>query len=172
MDLDNLGCGWTRRPPKSSASRHIRQLRTDLDGPNLATDQKAGVRARDGIQDRVAVQTRRPKEWIRNRSVARDEVVFSDPVQHQERCRCRASVGDAVRSARRNRSPRLPRLQIDLLVGVAQGNANPTLQNIKGVTDIRVPVPGNLLGRTDLQLSDSETWALGMTNQPFYVQVR
>jgi len=36
------GYSWTRQPPTAPASRPVRQLRTDLDGWNLATDQKAG----------------------------------------------------------------------------------------------------------------------------------
>src|SRR5262245_37184309 len=41
-DLDNPGYSWTRQPPTAPATRPVRQLRTDLDGRNLATDQKAG----------------------------------------------------------------------------------------------------------------------------------
>jgi hypothetical protein len=37
-DLENPGCNWTRHPSTASASRPVRQLRTDLDGWNLATD--------------------------------------------------------------------------------------------------------------------------------------
>jgi hypothetical protein len=38
-DVDNLGCGWTRPPSASPCERPVRHPRTDLDGPNLATEQ-------------------------------------------------------------------------------------------------------------------------------------
>ena len=37
--MDDSGCAWARLLSESPASRLIRQLRTDLDSPNLATDQ-------------------------------------------------------------------------------------------------------------------------------------
>src|SRR5215469_682889 len=40
--LDNNGYSWTKPPSASPASRPVRQLRTDLDGRNLATDQNVG----------------------------------------------------------------------------------------------------------------------------------
>jgi len=43
-NLDNPGYSWTKAPYATLASRPARRLRTDLDGRNLATDQKVGVR--------------------------------------------------------------------------------------------------------------------------------
>src|SRR5215475_501524 len=37
-DLDEPGCNWIRQPSAAPASRPIRQVRTGLDNPNLATD--------------------------------------------------------------------------------------------------------------------------------------
>jgi hypothetical protein len=41
MALDNPGRGWTKPPRSSPGSRPFRQLQTDLDDWNLATDQKS-----------------------------------------------------------------------------------------------------------------------------------
>jgi hypothetical protein len=40
--MDSSGCSWTKPSSVTPASRPVRQLRTDLDGRNLATDQKVG----------------------------------------------------------------------------------------------------------------------------------
>jgi len=40
--VDDPEYSWTTHPPATFVSRLIRQLRTDLDDPNLATDQKVG----------------------------------------------------------------------------------------------------------------------------------
>ena len=40
--MDNAGCNWIPQPSATPASRPVRQPRTDLDGRNLATDQKVG----------------------------------------------------------------------------------------------------------------------------------
>jgi hypothetical protein len=42
-DMDNAGCSWTPQPSATPASRPVRQPRTDLDGRDLATDQKVGT---------------------------------------------------------------------------------------------------------------------------------
>ncbi len=41
-DMDGTGCCWTQPPSAPAASRPNGRLRTDLDGRNLATDQKVG----------------------------------------------------------------------------------------------------------------------------------
>src|SRR5262245_44995688 len=38
-DLDKPGRSWIRQPSAAAASRPVRQVRTGLDSPNLATDQ-------------------------------------------------------------------------------------------------------------------------------------
>ena len=48
-DVDDHGYRWTRPPSTIHASRLSQQVRTDLDGRNLATDQKAGAAARRAI---------------------------------------------------------------------------------------------------------------------------
>jgi hypothetical protein len=44
--VDGPGHGRISHRPKTPMSRHIRQLRTNLDDPNLATDQTAALATR------------------------------------------------------------------------------------------------------------------------------
>jgi hypothetical protein len=53
--LDGSGWNWSNSPPATPTSRPVGQLRTDLDGPNLATDLKVG-----GMREEVWVASPEP----------------------------------------------------------------------------------------------------------------
>src|SRR6185295_3166486 len=55
---------------------------------------------------------------------------------------------------------RLAGLEADLLLRIAQEEAQPALEHVEGVPDPRVVVPRHLLARADLQLGDAEAGPL------------
>src|SRR6185295_3818068 len=57
---------------------------------------------------------------------------------------------------------RLAGLEADLLLRIAQEEAQPALEHVEGVPDPRVVVPRHLLARADLQLGDAEAGPLGV----------
>src|ERR1700704_4442971 len=57
---------------------------------------------------------------------------------------------------------RLPGLEPDLLLRIAEEEPQPTFQDVEGVPDARVVVPRHLLARADLQLGDAEPGPLGV----------
>src|SRR5215472_810723 len=79
-------------------------------------------------------------------------VVAAHPLQHQERGAPAPAVGHQMRASRADRSPALARSQIDLFVGIAQGDPHVAVQDVEGVLDAGVVMPGNPLGGTHPQL--------------------
>src|SRR3979411_2442022 len=70
-----------------------------------------------------------------------------------------------MRPARADRIA-LSSLEPDLLLGVPHEDPEPAFEDIEGVLDIVVIVPGHLLLGPDLELGDPEARALGMSSPP------
>src|SRR6266481_2457609 len=102
---------------------------------------------------------------LRSASRQRDEVVFADSLQDEERRRRVAAVDHEVRALRPDRE-RLAGPEAHLLLGVAQEDADLPLEHVEGVLDVVVAVPGHLLLGRDLQLVDAEAGALRVECAP------
>src|SRR5437016_6456290 len=95
----------------------------------------------------------------------RNEVVFADSLQHQERRRGVAAVDHQVRAFRPHRE-RLAGSEADFLLGIAEEDADLSLQDVERVLDVVVVVPGHFLLRRDLNLVDPEAGAFGVRGPP------
>src|SRR6185436_1616270 len=100
------------------------------------------------------------------RSDQRHVVVLADALEHEKGRRALAAIGDEVRAAGAHRV-RLAGRQAHLFLRVAKEEAQPSFQHVEGVLDIRVRVPGHLLGGGDLKLRDPEARPLGVARAPF-----
>src|SRR5437879_3677425 len=101
----------------------------------------------------------------RRYSCQRNEVVFADSLQHQERRRDVAAVDHEVRASRSHRE-RFAGSEADLLLGIAEEDADLSVEDVERVLDVVVVVPGHFLLRRDLNLVDPEAWALGVRGPP------
>ena len=102
----------------------------------------------------------------------RHVVVVAHPLQHQERHRGVAGVGDEMRAARAD-GMALPGLQAQILLGILQKETHLPLQDIERVADMGVRVPRHRLRRRKLQLRDAEARPLAMPRAPLdLVEVR
>src|SRR5688572_1299492 len=97
-----------------------------------------------------------------------DVVVVADALQHEERRRARAWIGDQTRAAGAS-GVRLAGMQTQLLLGIAEAEPELSLQHVEGVLDVRVVVPRHLLRGRDLQLADPEARPLGVTRTPLHL---
>src|SRR2546423_7098294 len=95
----------------------------------------------------------------------RNEVVFADSLQHQERRRGVATVDHQVRAFRAHRKC-LAGSEADFLLGIAEEDADLSLQDVERVLDVVVVMPGHFLLRRDLNLVDPEAGALGVRGPP------
>src|SRR5713101_2284116 len=102
-----------------------------------------------------------------SRSVSgqRNKIVFADSLQHQERRRGVAAVRHQVRAFRPYREC-LAASEVDFLLGIAEEDADPSLEDVERVLDIVVVVPGHFLARRNLNLVDPEAGAFGMRGPP------
>src|SRR5438445_7970885 len=98
----------------------------------------------------------------------RDVVVLADPLQHEERRRALAGVGDEVWPAGAY-GVRFTRPQPHVLLRVAQEDPQLACEHVKGVLDVGVEVPRHLLGGRDLQLIDPEARPLRVPRAAFHV---
>jgi len=92
-------------------------------------------------------------------------VVLADALQDEEGRRAVAVVGDQMRAARAH-GIRLSGLEADVLLGVAQEDAQSPLEDVEGVLHAAVVVPRDLLGGPDLEFRDAEARPLGVTRTP------
>jgi hypothetical protein len=67
-----------------------------------------------------------------------------------------------MRATGTDRSPGVTGLDLPFLVGVAQRDADATVEHVERVFDLRVAMPRDLLGGTDAKLRDPKTRALRM----------
>src|SRR5436309_7838729 len=102
-----------------------------------------------------------PSRPFAARGSQRDEVVLAEALQDEEGRRAVAAVGHQVRPSRRD-GVRLAGSEVHLLLGIAQEQPHPALQDVEGVLGLVVVVPGHPLARRDLEFGDPEARALGM----------
>src|SRR5437899_3286563 len=101
----------------------------------------------------------------RSASGQRNKIIFADSLQHQERRRAVAAVDHEVRAFRPHREC-LAGSEADFLLGIAEEDADPSMEDVERVLDIVVVVPGHFLLRGDLNLVDPEAGAFGVRGPP------
>src|SRR5262249_43098958 len=91
----------------------------------------------------------------------RDEIVLADALQHEEHSGRLAGIGDEVGTPGRY-GIGLPALETHLLLGRLQKYPDCPVHDIERVMHVVVVMPGNLLGRADLQLGNAKAGTLRM----------
>jgi len=74
------------------------------------------------------------------------------PLQHEECGASAAAVGDHMWAPWADWSPALAGLEFDLFIGITQSDPHAAVQDIEGVLDVGVIVPGNSLRGAHPQL--------------------
>src|ERR1041385_4140202 len=129
------------------------------------------LRGRRCPSDPNRIRLHPPQQRARRRKLLeaplgqRDEIVFAVSLQHQERRRGVATVDHQVRAFRPHRE-HLAGSEADFLLGIAEEDADLSIEDVEGVLDVVVIVPGHFLLRRDLNLVDPEAGALGMRGPP------
>src|SRR3954467_11363926 len=101
----------------------------------------------------------------------RDEVVFADALQHQEGHRGAGAVRHEVRPPRRH-AVGLAWREAHFLLRLLQEDAQHALEDVEGVGDVAVRVPGHLLRGGKLQLGDAKAGPRGVLGAPLdFVEV-
>ena len=95
-----------------------------------------------------------------------DVIPVANPLQHEECGASAAAVRYQMRAPRPDRPPALARLEFDLLIGITQGDPHPAVQDLEGVLDVGVVVPGDPLRGAHPQLGDPESRAFRVTCNP------
>src|SRR5215467_10475856 len=88
----------------------------------------------------------------------RYEVIFADALQNQEGRGSIASVGDKVWTTCSNRKG-LARCEHYVFLGLLQEDPQLSFQNVEGVRDLRVTMPGHFLRRGNREFCDPESRA-------------
>src|SRR6266699_1214573 len=101
----------------------------------------------------------------RSASGQRNKIIFADSLQHQERRRAVAAVDYEVRACGPHREC-LAGSEADFLLGIAEEDADPSMEDVERFLDIVVVVPGRLLLRGDLNRVDPEAGAFGVRGPP------
>ncbi len=94
-------------------------------------------------------------------------VVFANPLQYQERRRAVANIPNEMRSTGLY-SIRIARTKVCRLIRTLNMNSNTTGEYIERILNVVMIVPGDDLRRRDLQFTDTEALAFGMSRATFY----